>query len=506
MDKFYKKNNKSSDKQSHKSSDKDKFRKKTDNHNNIKKNITPINDLNPIYIETKPNYAININDLEHNTKNINLNSNRSSNIYNQNFNNQSQQQFYQQSQQYQQTQQQYYQQSQQYQQTQQSQQYYQQPQQYQQTQQYQQPQQYQQQYYQQSLQPEQYQQSEQYQQQYYQESQQPEQSQQQYQLQYSNQKHEDNKYLEDDDEKIFEIPDISNKPSKKNDNNLVNDFFSKDNELREAENILNLSGDYNKNDLNTNYKKLAFINHPDKGGNKYIFDLIVKSYQIINNDLSRRQKIREETPVYNSKYNPNDAIHKDGGSFQNIHLNKDKFNINKFNEVFEQINKNIDDPNNRGYGSSMMQSSKNRDDLNINRIDNINKNNFNEIFIKNNNNAVTIYRDPEFLLSNGSSNFSELGVNEINDFSGKNYTDYQKAFQQEFINPDKFNIPRYRNIEEYKNFRDRNIMENVDEFKKQEESMKELERQREDARIKMIQRQDDLYRQNFEQFNRMFIR
>ena len=49
-------------------------------------------------------------------------------------------------------------------------------------------------------------------------------------------------------------------------------------------------------------------------------------------------------------------------------------------------------------------------------------------------------------------------------------------------------------------------MENVDEFKKQEESMKELERQREDARIKMIQRQDDLYRQNFEQFNRMFIR
>jgi len=498
MDKFYKKSNKSSDKHSNKNND--KFRKKNDSKNTIKKNILPMtNDSNPIYIETKPSLGININDLEQNTKNINLNSNRSTNIYNQNFSN------------YSQDNNQYYltNQEQQYYQTNQEQQYYQtnQEQQYQQPihnyQQYQQPiQQYQQ--YQQPIQ--QYQQPiQQYQQEYHQQN-------------YNNRSIE--KYGNQSDEEFLEIPNISvnnnNKSSKnmqsnhmqsnQNDNNLVNDFFSKDNELREAENILNLSGDYNKNDLNTNYKKLAFINHPDKGGNKYIFDLIVKSYQIINTDLSRRQKIREETPVYNSKYNPNNAIHKDGGSFQNIHLNKDKFNINKFNEVFEQINKNIDDPNNRGYGSSMVQSSKNRDDPNISRIDNINKNNFNEIFIKNNNNAVTVYRDPEFLLSNASSNFSELGVEEINDFSGKNYTDYQRAFQQEFINPDKFDIPRYRNIEEYKNFRDRNIMENVDEFKKQEESMKELERQREDARIKMIQRQDDLYRQNFEQFNRMFIR
>jgi len=493
MDKFYKKSNKSSDKHSHKNND--KFRKKNDNHNTIKKNILPMtNDSNPIYIETKPSLGININDLEQNTKNINLNSNRSTNIYNQNFSNYSEDnnQYYQTNQELQ-----YYQTNQelQYQQPIQNYQQYQQP--IQQYQQYQQPiQQYQQpiQQYQQPIQQEYHQQN------------------------YNNRSIE--KYANQSDEEFLEIPNISvnnnNKSSKnmqsnhmqsnQNDNNLVNDFFSKDNELREAENILNLSGDYNKNDLNTNYKKLAFINHPDKGGNKYIFDLIVKSYQIINTDLSRRQKIREETPVYNSKYNPNNAIHKDGGSFQNIHLNKDKFNINKFNEVFEQINKNIDDPNNRGYGSSMVQSSKNRDDPNISRIDNINKNNFNEIFIKNNNNAVTVYRDPEFLLSNASSNFSELGVEEINDFSGKNYTDYQRAFQQEFINPDKFDIPRYRNIEEYKNFRDRNIMENVDEFKKQEESMKELERQREDARIKMIQRQDDLYRQNFEQFNRMFIR
>jgi len=47
---------------------------------------------------------------------------------------------------------------------------------------------------------------------------------------------------------------------------------------------------FNILDVRNKFKNAVKLNHPDKGGNKYIFNLLVKSYKFILNEYEKKKK------------------------------------------------------------------------------------------------------------------------------------------------------------------------------------------------------------------------
>jgi hypothetical protein len=196
---------------------------------------------------------------------------------------------------------------------------------------------------------------------------------------------------------------------------------------------------------------------------------------------------------------------------KNIHVDNKNFNINIFNETFEKSQIDID-PNKKGYGNIMDNTSRNT------KNDSITNSNLTQ-FIESDSDddidtQVQVYQEPSALSSCNNIGYSNLGEDEINDFSlqtnilSSGYSDYKKAHRKKsnFINPDKVNSKTYNNLEDYKRERE-NISyslskedEQLIQLKKEEDEKKEKDRQ---ARQSYY---DEKNEQNFRQFNRLFIK
>ena len=203
------------------------------------------------------------------------------------------------------------------------------------------------------------------------------------------------------------------------------------------------------------YKKLAFINHPDKGGNVDTFNTIIKAYEYIEETI-QMQKIDKTHLELKNNYD-NDVLneHKPQNTKLKNIWNKDNFNIHKFNEIYEEtkFNNNMDD----GYNNIMVKTSSNRDDIDIsNNIGKYNKNTFNRHFEdnkkKNMKKQVMKYTPPS-ALEPSFNDYTILGEENISDFSGRQgnieYTDYKKAHYDGFlIQTDQVGYKTYNSIED----------------------------------------------------------
>ena len=230
--------------------------------------------------------------------------------------------------------------------------------------------------------------------------------------------------------------------------------------------IFTLNKNFTWDELKKSYKKLAIKSHPDKGGDKIIFDYITKKFY----DLANEYELRTSNKNYNELKNDySDYIQK-----------KNNYQNNKFDDnlsVSERINKHFsetkvyDEDADYGYGDTMVQSTKNREDF---KFDNIFDNkkftnkSFNEVFDKN----VTIskeivkYDEPKPMVLAKNLNFSEIGGGKNDDYSSSiektnnlAYTDYMKAHStNRLVGASELNnFKSFKNTQEYQKYSDKKI-------------------------------------------------
>lgn len=280
--------------------------------------------------------------------------------------------------------------------------------------------------------------------------------------------------------------------------------------------IFNLKKNFSWNELKKSYKKLALKAHPDKGGDKILFDFITEKFYILANEYELR--------ISNKNYNElkddyTNYIQKNTNTSSNKY--DDKLTVN------ERINKHFnetrveDDDYDFGYGDTMIKSTKNREDFKFNNIFDTKKftnKSFNEVFDKN----VTIskqivkYEEPKPMILAKNLNFSEIGNAKSEDYSSSvektnnlAYTDYMKAHStNRLVDASELNnYKKFKNTHEYKKYSDKrtNKVFNSKELtlinnKKEEEEIKELER------LERIKKQNINIRHAYDKANSLFLK
>ena len=262
-------------------------------------------------------------------------------------------------------------------------------------------------------------------------------------------------------------------------------------------------------DLKNAYRRIVLKYHPDRGGDPQIFALVQHYYKELEEEIRRNNEKIYERPVVPQTYD--DTINQ---GQQNIYLETDpkRFDVNKFNQVFSQIQTGIQqetgDPTLQGYGEFMDNTQRRSSDDPIPQGGENFRNFANDEDQQSKD--VMVYREPEILYSGQGLSFVELGQSQINDFSGYDsrgnvrFMDYKKAMS----NPQEIRAaprPEYRNVDEYKRARE-NITPLTEEEKQQQLYKKQQEQQREEERQRKMNENDHIIQRHFQNVNHRFIK
>ena len=200
--------------------------------------------------------------------------------------------------------------------------------------------------------------------------------------------------------------------------------------------ILGVTHSASLDTIKTNFKRLARELHPDKGGNDHMFNIIKESYVIILRNIKQSiiDKNSDELKVGHAEYLKSQE---GSGGVRNTQMyNYDGDVMKKFHKVFEE-NIIMNDPESQGYGELMVKSEP-RKKIKIDKFKKFTLKRFNKTFENsspmNTTHLIKHYNPEPFAFTNQLS-FTELGQDNITDFSGKNeghkdlqYTDYIKAY------------------------------------------------------------------------------
>lgn len=267
-------------------------------------------------------------------------------------------------------------------------------------------------------------------------------------------------------------------------------------------------------EIKKNYKLLCKKYHPDKGGDESKFKLITQAYVYL---MNKYEKINYRAQTSEELQQNISEFVNDQKKYQSRFLDKDNFDVQRFNKIFDEYK--IDEDDNEGYGNMMSKDSRmnepdiipiKKEDMFFNNK--FNKDLFNKIFQENkesdnNNDKLIIYEEPAAIMSNMGINCKLLGGGKVDDFSDKNYTDYKMAHtvHTKLIDPNKIKYKEYKNIDELKKERS-----NINYKMSEEDELKMLkkqqyEQQKEKERLKRLEEQDYKTKIQFNQLNRMMI-
>lgn len=262
------------------------------------------------------------------------------------------------------------------------------------------------------------------------------------------------------------------------------------------------------------FKKKILLHHPDKGGDTDYFNILQDAYKfILRKDKMKNQyrdKIEKEVKQQNYQQR---VAEEELPEVNPINVGEKDFNVNKFNQMFDKFR--LTDPNmDKGYTEEDFQEED------LGELDfhgkKVGQEEFNRRFAmikKKQSKDVIVYKEPEPLWSIESNtklgkNFSLLGE-DVDDFSNKmsgiELTDYKKAYQTKFINPDDVAVNTYKNVEQLKSARE-SVSHQMSEDEKRYLRMKEQEEaEREQKRQDRQKQFDERAERNFQEINRRLI-
>jgi len=252
--------------------------------------------------------------------------------------------------------------------------------------------------------------------------------------------------------------------------------------------------DYNIANIKKAYKKNALKYHPDKAGSKYqdLFQLITQSYIYLLEKATDYNLVEEKINKSVDNIDYEDNINQ---KVENIYVNKDNFNINQFNKIFDEYK--IPNSFDKGYANLMKEDLQQEDNeiFGTKFNNDIFNSHFDTLKTKKKNNELVNYKDPDALdtsLTNLNQTF--FGIDDIEDFGSVNtnglcYTDYKKAHVDENLLIDANNVKykTYNSIDQLESDRsklshslsieDKKRYEYLDRKKLEEDSYK-LEKQK----------------------------
>jgi curved DNA-binding protein CbpA len=279
-------------------------------------------------------------------------------------------------------------------------------------------------------------------------------------------------------------------------------------QLNDPYKLFNVDENTTIQDIKKTYKKLSRKYHPDKNnGNSDIYIIIKKAYNSLINEISNQRPTERTMETYKTQ---NSDIDRTIDGMENVHIDKNNFDSDKFNQVFDNVR--IDNPFDKGYSKEDLDDEIDEDYLQSIEQSNINNNNFNDIFdsIKHShkNNQVIKYDEPMAMNAGAGAGFSELGIDNIDDFGVQGqFADFKQAYTKTtFIDPNNVKTTQYNNMEELKSARS-NISYNLSNADKEKiKKKKEVEDDKEKRRKQFIRQQDDLYDRQFNSVNRLFVK
>jgi len=213
--------------------------------------------------------------------------------------------------------------------------------------------------------------------------------------------------------------------------------------------------DLNMNNIKKNYKKMALKYHPDRAGEKYNekFQLITQAYIYLLGKSEEYYELENKISHEVENIDYEDNINK---NVENLYVDKDKFDINQFNTIFNKYK--IPDTFDAGYADLFNKDIEKDDSENQvfgKKFNNdIFNSHFNNIKTKKSDQLIQ-YREPEALESTLNSNLVSFGLDIIEDFGSMNnnnlsYTDYKKAHIDEnlLIDANKVKFKTYKSIDQ----------------------------------------------------------
>lgn len=285
--------------------------------------------------------------------------------------------------------------------------------------------------------------------------------------------------------------------------------------------LLKVPQDYTAEDLKKAYKKLVIKLHPDiEGtGNEELFKLITKAYQKLSTELNTKRGDRQFHELKSEFKKDVRNDHKKFSGFRDPVDLTSRFNVNVFNQIFDE-NK-FPDVTDAGYDDFLKNNPDKSEECSIKYNGNFTQDRFNKHFEKNtrhssqsSNKHLIKYNEPLAYCTTKHIQFTDLGTENIDDFSGENrsirdlnYMDLKLAYTtNRIVDPSTVEKRReYKSVDELK--RDRKKvsfqMSPADLVREREKQTREEEREK--RRVQALYEYDTRWGQHHEKVNSLLL-
>lgn len=286
-----------------------------------------------------------------------------------------------------------------------------------------------------------------------------------------------------------------------------------------AQKLFGLKDGYTLDMLNKAYRKLAIQTHPDRpGGSAENFRTITQSYMLL---MEKYKEQEQDRSYYDLKKDADDFYQKQDNNRARMtqlgKMDKERFDVKLFNKIYEE--NRLYEPNDEGYGN-WFQSEENTYEQPKIFSDKFNLNIFNTVFdqIKETQGGNQIQKhnqDPMALMSKSNNiNYTTLGGGDIDNF-GKptikrkdlNFSDLREAYTKtHLINPKAGNFRKnYKSVNELKKDR-ANISFTPDEAELRRQEMERIkQREEEDRRVRRLKTYDGVVSNHYNKVHQQLL-
>lgn len=285
--------------------------------------------------------------------------------------------------------------------------------------------------------------------------------------------------------------------------------------------VLDLPKNFTLQQLKDNFKRIAVKVHPDKGGSEQLFLLVTKCYKKLLEEYNRRTGSKDfhELKAEYNKVKATAPTRTSTSEARGTHDSRayEKFDLDKFNKVFSE-NK-LDNPYDRGYQDWMTSEiwkedkQPSRQTRNKFNLDSFNRS-FEDMHVDKTNKYIIKYKEPEPLITSNKIAFTEIGEDNVDDFSGDNmskknlnFMDYKVAHSTSKIVDSSIlnNVKTYKNVEELERTRGSISFEMDDAMRQEYEYKQNLEKLREQKRMATVLEKDKAIRDHYARVNMLML-